>query len=146
MRIIICRSCDLHKLFTCDLIWEKPASMHTTARHTFHRQTITACINSDTNGAENCTGCFAVACFWGLSDIHKSSGGLQMAPSPLDKQTAGCNSPHHWLMRLGMDLAVLCEVWRWKWHQWMPFGFFQCWRSLFPSLHGYPHPATLLKY
>ena len=24
----------------CDQIWEKPASTHTTARHTFHHQTI----------------------------------------------------------------------------------------------------------
>ena len=24
----------------CDQIWEKPASMHTTARHTFHHQMI----------------------------------------------------------------------------------------------------------
>ena len=24
----------------CDQIWEKPATMHTTARHTFHHQTI----------------------------------------------------------------------------------------------------------
>ena len=27
---------------------------------------------------------FAVACFWGFSDVHKSSGHLQMAAYPLD--------------------------------------------------------------
>ena len=31
-----------------------------------------------------------------------------MVPSPLDKQTAGCNLPHDWLMSLAMDLAALC--------------------------------------
>ena len=31
-----------------------------------------------------------------------------MAPSPLDKQTASYKSPHDWLVRLAMDLAVLC--------------------------------------
>ena len=40
----------------------------------------------------------------------------------LGKQTAGCNSPHDWLMSMVKDLTALCNVWRWKWHQWMPFG------------------------
>ena len=31
-----------------------------------------------------------------------------MAAYPLDKQTAGCNSPHNWLMSLAMDLCVIC--------------------------------------
>ena len=65
---------------------------------------------------------FAVACFWGLSDIHESSNGLQTVPTQLDKQTAGCNSPHDWLMSLAMGLAALVDMWRWKWYQWMPFG------------------------
>ena len=34
-----------------------------------------------------------------------------MAPSPLDKQTAGGNSPHDWLMSSAMDLAALCDMW-----------------------------------
>ena len=55
---------------------------------------------------------FAVACFWGLSDVHKCLGRLQMAPYPLGKQTASCNLPHDWLMSLAMDLAALCEMWR----------------------------------
>ena len=50
---------------------------------------------------------FVVACFWGLSDIHESSNGLQTAPTPFDKQTASCNSPHDWLMSLAMGLAAL---------------------------------------
>ena len=54
---------------------------------------------------------FAVTCFLGLSDIHECSGGLQMAPFPLDKQTAGYNSPHDWLMSLAVDLAALCVMW-----------------------------------
>ena len=67
---------------------------------------------------------FAVACFWGFSDIHNCLGHLPMAVYPLGKQTASCNSPHNWLMSLAMDLAALCDMWRWKWHQWMPFGWF----------------------
>ena len=51
---------------------------------------------------------FAVACFCVLSDIYECSGDLRMAPSPLDKQPAGYKSPHDWLVRLGMDLALLC--------------------------------------
>ena len=59
---------------------------------------------------------FAVACFWGLSDVHECLGDLEMAPSPLDKQTASYNLPHDWLMNLSMDLAALCDKWKWKWH------------------------------
>ena len=33
-----------------------------------------------------------------------------MAPSPLDMQTAGYDSPHNWMMSLAMDLAALCTV------------------------------------
>ena len=34
-----------------------------------------------------------------------------MAACPLDKQTAGCNSSHDWLMSLAMDLTALCGMW-----------------------------------
>ena len=67
---------------------------------------------------------FTQTSFSSLSDVHECSGGLQIAPSSLDKETAGCNSPRDWLMSLAMDLAALCDIWRWKWHQWMPFGCF----------------------
>ena len=53
---------------------------------------------------------FAAACFSGLSDIHECLGVLQMIPSPLDKQTADCDSLHDWLMSLAMDLAALCDM------------------------------------
>ena len=49
-------------------------------------------------------------------EIYKCSGGLQMVPSSLDKQTADCDSPYDWLMSLAMNLAALCDMWRWKWH------------------------------
>ena len=49
---------------------------------------------------------FAVACIWGLSDVHEYLGRLQMALYTLDKQTAGCNSLHDWLMNLAMDLTA----------------------------------------
>ena len=53
---------------------------------------------------------FGVACFWGFSDIYKCLGHLQMAPSPLDKQTASCDLSHDWLMSLAMDLAALYNM------------------------------------
>ena len=34
-----------------------------------------------------------------------------ISPSPLDKQMVSYKSPHDWLVRLGMDLAVLCVMW-----------------------------------
>ena len=37
--------------------------------------------------------------FSSLSDIHECLGGLQMAPSSLNKETAGYNSPHDLLMK-----------------------------------------------
>ena len=33
-----------------------------------------------------------------------------MAPYPLEKQTAGCNSPHNWLMSMAKDFAALCDT------------------------------------
>ena len=53
---------------------------------------------------------FTEASFSRLSDIQECSGGLQMAPSSLGKQTADCESPHDWLMGLSMDLAALCDM------------------------------------
>ena len=55
---------------------------------------------------------YAVACFCSLSDVHECSGCLQIAPYPLDKKTANCNSLHDWLMSLAIDLADLCDTWR----------------------------------
>ena len=88
--------------------------------------------------AESCWAAFAVFCFWGLSDIHECLGCIQMAAYPLGKQAAGCNSQHDWLMSLAMDLPALCDMWRWKWHQRMPFGWFWWRRSFCPPLRGYP--------
>ena len=53
---------------------------------------------------------FSVASFWGLSDVYKCLGHHQMAPSPLDKQTADCDSSQHSLMSLAMDLAALFDM------------------------------------
>ena len=55
---------------------------------------------------------FAVACFWGFSDVPTSARvALKMAPSNLAKQTAGCNSPQDWLMNLAMEFSA-----------WLPLG------------------------
>ena len=37
---------------------------------------------------------------------------IQMTAYPLDKQRAGCNLSHDWLMSLAMDLTALCDMWR----------------------------------
>ena len=34
-----------------------------------------------------------------------------VAPSPLDKQSASYKLTHDWLVRLDMDVAVLCIMW-----------------------------------
>ena len=54
---------------------------------------------------------FAVAGFCDLSDVHDCSGDLRMVLSPLNKQPAGYKSSHDLLVRLGMELAVLCVIW-----------------------------------
>ena len=79
---------------------------------------------------------------WGLSDVHECISGLKMAPSPLDKQTAGCNLPHNWLITMAMNWSALCDTWSWKWHQWMSFVCSQCWHSLYLLLCGSPPPPT----
>ena len=86
---------------------------------------------------------FTQASLSSLSDVHECSGGLQMAPSSLDKQTANCDSPSDWLMSLSMNLVALYDMWRWKWHQWKSFGCFQWRRSLCPPLCGYLPTLTL---
>ena len=52
---------------------------------------------------------FTQASFASLSDVHKCSGGLQMVPSSLSKQTADCESRLDWLMIMSMYLAAFCD-------------------------------------
>ena len=69
-----------------------------------------------------------------------------MAPSPVDKQPAGYKSPHDWLVSLAMDLATLCDIWRCKRHQWMPYGCFGEDLAVarhFVATRPPPHPPTL---
>ena len=47
---------------------------------------------------------FAMGYFWGLSDICECSGGLSGSMCP-GQAAAGC------MMRLGMDLAALSDMW-----------------------------------
>ena len=47
-----------------------------------------------------------------LSLACLTSVGLQMAPSPFAKQSAGCNSPHNWLIGMAMYIAASCDKWR----------------------------------
>ena len=32
--------------------------------------------------------------------------------------------PDSWLRSLAIDSTALCDMWSWKWHQWMPYGCF----------------------
>ena len=97
-------------------------------------------------GAESCPGCFC--CFLFLRPVRypqvlrRSLNGS----IPLDKQTAGCNSPHDLLMSLATYLVTLCDMWRWKWHQWMSFGCSQYGHSLFLPLCCSPPSRTLHPY
>ena len=52
---------------------------------------------------------FTQVSFSSLSDVHERSGGLQITPSFLDKQS---DLPHDWLMSLAMELVALCDMWR----------------------------------
>ena len=135
--------------------------MHTTARHTFHHQTmpvyctLITCILyinypfSQVLVLKISQAAFAVACFWGLSDLHECSGVLQMAPSPLDKQTADCDSPHNWLMSVAMDLAVLCDtVYKFNLKWYIPMDviwLFSVWIQPLPTASWFsstPHPPV----
>ena len=92
---------------------------------------------------DSCPGYFCCGLFLRLVRCPRVFGRSSMAPSPLDKQTAGCNSPHDWLMRLAMDLAALCDIWMSKWHQWTPSSCFQCCCSL-KRLPTHPHHIGVL--
>ena len=56
---------------------------------------------------------FAVAYFLPLSEVHECSDNLNLngSFSPGYKQPTGYKSQHDWLVRLGMDVAVLCVMW-----------------------------------
>ena len=86
-----------------DLPTKRDFYKRSVSRHNFHRHLIA--ISVDLNGSYVCViqqkvkhSAFNHASFPRLSDVHEYSGGLQIAPSPLDKQSADCNSPHDWLM------------------------------------------------
>ena len=118
------------KILICDQICQKWSCLIgtcTVSRHTFHCYLLAIsmdqhCMCSILLMVEQSA--FTQASFSSLSDLHECSSGLQMIPSFLSKQTADCDSPHNWLMSLDMDLAALCDMWGWKWHQWESFGCF----------------------
>ena len=93
--------------------------------------------------AKHWTVCFYSGLFLQLVWHPTVLGWPLNGPPSLDKQTADSDSPHDWLMSLATDLTALCDMWRWKWHQWMPFG----WRhSLCLPLCGSPPASTLPPY
>ena len=59
-----------------------------------------------------------------LARITFMSAQLQVLFKFLRLPLTSCNLPHIWLMSFAMDLAVLCDMCRWKWHQWMPLVVF----------------------
>jgi len=79
------------------------------ARHTFHNHLIATYINKVTILCVPLpivdVAAFSVACFWGLSDIHKRLGGLHISLVCLDGKLSGWKSTHNSLVRLSSDLA-----------------------------------------
>ena len=106
--------------------------MHNSKTH-FHHQMITVHINCRYWSWK----LPRLLLLWLVSEAcQMSTGDWVVFPSPLNKQTACCNSSHDWLMSLAMALCDILCAWQWKWHQWMPFDCFQCWCSLCLPLCG----------
>ena len=53
---------------------------------------------------------FSVAGFADLSDIHKHSGGLQLAVPSISEQQASCKSPHNCLVMLSIGSIIFCSI------------------------------------
>ena len=53
---------------------------------------------------------FAVAAFWGVSDVYKCPQCLQLALVAVNEKPPGCNSPHDCLVMLSIDLATFCAI------------------------------------
>ena len=107
-------------------ICQKRSYSRTVSRHTFHHHLITTPMVQQ----HTCLILLKVdqshltQTSFSPSDVHECSTGLRVVPSFLDRETVGYNSLHDWLISLAMNLAALCDMWRWKWHQWMSFGCF----------------------
>ena len=93
----------------CNCIWEKPPYTHNKKTHfspsndsCTHWLTIQPGIDT-----ENCSGCFCCYLLLRLVRCPRMLGLSSMFPSPLNKQIAGCNSSHDWLMSLAMDLVIV---------------------------------------
>ena len=135
-----------------DRIWEKPASTHTTSRHTFHHQTIVVHYKLRTIkagiDAESFPGWFCCGLFLRLvrhPRVFRLPSTRSVSPWKADRRLYS-NSPHEWLISLAMDLAALCDMWRWKWHQWMLFDWFSenvTFVHHFVAPRPPPHPSTL---
>ena len=93
-------------------------------------------------GTKSCQGCFSCGLFLRL--VRWPRMFFKWLHLPLiSRQLAVIHHTTSWWVCMAMELAALCDMWRWKWHQWMPFGCFQCWHSLFLPLCEYPpaHPS-----
>ena len=54
--------------------------------------------------------------------VHECSGRLKMAPyiPSISRQMAGIHHTNGWWVWPWIyNLAALCDMWKWKWHQWM---------------------------
>ena len=86
----------------------KGSYTRTVSKHIFHRHLLATSMDQQHNVFNTVEGeqsLFTQFSSSSLSDIHKCSGGIQMAPSTLGKQTANCEAPHSWLISLSMNLA-----------------------------------------
>ena len=89
----------------CDWIWENSSSTHTTARYTIHYHTLYTLANI--SGRYQCWKLPRLLLLWLVSESCQTSmsAGLIFEWVHL-----------HWTSAswLGMDVAVLCVMWRWK--------------------------------
>ena len=69
----------------------------------------------------------------GLFGVHQCLGGLQMVLTCPARQTAGRESPQDWLVRLGIDIATICDMWSQKQPELMPFDHMNFFESEDPA-------------
>ena len=130
----------------CDWIWDKPASTHTTARWTFHHQTIAVHDNKCNQQFRQrmvlkvAQVAFAEACQ--MSTVLEWSFNGSISPSKQIYPAVIHYMTGWWVWPWTCLLCVTQSMWMCKWHQWIPFCWFQWGCSLFPPLCDSLPPST----
>ena len=82
----------------CEQICQKWSYIRTVSRHTFHHHLLAASMDQQHMSLillKVEQSAITQPSFSSLSDVHKCSGGIQMAPSSLDEQTPCCDLSHN---------------------------------------------------